>query len=483
LGYHAVRSPSSAHRWVSCTASIGAQKGLKDPGNEDARGGTTCHQASAECLINNTPDASGYLGRKLVFWTHPESESQGETWLDEISERMATECELLHEVEVTQVMVDAIDSYITFIRNLHTVHGGDLLVETRVPVDHITLEQPDAAHAVDEHGDPVIPSGTSDTILLCPPWLIVADAKFGRKKVMAYDVIEPESMDPITLQVIPPKLRMNLQLALYMLGTLRKYGSQYPFTHATAIIVQPFLDHTSEYTCTIEELEELGRWITSRAREIDTNPRFDPSEDNCHFCRASGQCKAQQDAVAELVFGEFMDAIDLDTAKPVPIAMDNKLGSKYAALPMIEEWMKSIHRLVRQELDQGRPVMRNDGKFYHLVPGRASKRMWKDPQEAEATLKAALPEDVIYEKSLISPTTVESLAKRKRNGPPPLLSEEQWETIQATLIKQTPGEQNPVIALSTDPREPLPGAADGFEFADEVPADLADLFDSPQPRK
>lgn len=473
MGYHAKRSPSSAHRWTSCTASIAAQEGKTDNGNDDARNGTCCHQMSAECLEHGTPDASGYLDRVLVFWDHPESGSHGEIWQDEISDAMALQCNFLHEVPVTQKMVDAVDSYVAYIRKLRDDMGATLYVEQRVPIGHITLEEPGV---LDENGRPIVPSGTSDTIFIAAPRLVIADAKFGRQIVMAYDVMEAESMDPITCEPIPPKLRMNLQLALYALGSLHEWELLYDFETVTAIIVQPFLDHISEYTCTVQELRELGEWIKSRAVLIDTDPQFDPSEDNCHYCRAAGQCEAQDNAVAQLVFHEYMDRIDLDTAKPVKPVVDNKLGSRYAAIPMVEEWIKATHRLMRKELDEGRPVMRNDGRFYHMVAGRASARKWNDPAAAEQALRdAGVPEDKLYERKLISPTTVEEMATPKRKGPAPLLNSEQWANIQATLISQTPGEQNPVIALSTDPRPPLPTATDGFDYVD-IPADIADLL-------
>ena len=65
--YHAKLSPSSAHRWTSCTASVGAQDGVPNEGNEAARRGTACHQMLEEMLLTPSIDPQSYLGRTLTF--------------------------------------------------------------------------------------------------------------------------------------------------------------------------------------------------------------------------------------------------------------------------------------------------------------------------------------------------------------------------------------------------------------------------------
>jgi hypothetical protein len=477
MGYHARLSPSSAHRWTSCTASIKAQEGMPNNSNEDARQGTCCHQISAECLINKTPDAQDYLGRVLLFWRHDESGSEGESWEDELD---ATFLDVHYSVTVTQTMVDAVDRYISYVRNAVELTGSVLFVEQRVPIEHITGEGDWVL------GEEIVPEGTpgatwrpasgsSDTVMIAPGVLQIMDAKFGRKKVMAYDVIEGESIDMVTGEIIAPVLRMNLQLALYALGTLKEYGEWFDFTHVKVTIVQPFLDHVSEYSCPVEELLALGEWLKERAALTRTNPVYDPSENNCHFCRASGRCQPQTDAVIKMVFDEFARDVDIDKIEPRKI-YHNDLGSFYAAIPMIETWIGSVRALVAEALREGKDVMRNDGKFYKLVAGSAGDRQWNDAEAAKAKLiEMGLTEDHIYKKKMVGPASIEELAKKKRKGPAPLLTPAQWLTIATELVTQSPGENNPVIALSTDPRPALPKAGDGFDYVD-VPANIADLL-------
>jgi len=122
MAYHAKRSPSSAKVWTDCTASIDAQAGLPDGGSEAARLGTCQHQLSAECLEHGL-DPQSYLGRKMLFWVHPESDSNGEDWESAFTDEFGLPeveqgQEFVHEVVVTQEMIDASASYINFVNQL-----------------------------------------------------------------------------------------------------------------------------------------------------------------------------------------------------------------------------------------------------------------------------------------------------------------------------------------------------------------------------
>lgn len=66
MSYHAKLSPSSAHRWLKCTASIGQSEGIEDAGNEHARWGTVAHLVASEALEAGC-DASEFLGREVLF--------------------------------------------------------------------------------------------------------------------------------------------------------------------------------------------------------------------------------------------------------------------------------------------------------------------------------------------------------------------------------------------------------------------------------
>ena len=300
--------------------------------------------------------------------------------------------------------------------------------------------------------------------------LTVIDSKFGRHRVYASQIVRPAGADVITGEMLPEIRRPNLQLACYALGVLHRYGLLHDYTHVCMVIVQPFLGHTDSYTCTIEELRETEAFLRERAIETRTNPTFRPSAKACHFCLRSGNCEAQTKAVIETSLDGFED---VDTAQPAPVP-ENKLGSLYAAIPMIESWCDAVRVRVRQALLEGRPVVRNDGLAYKLIEGRATRRTWVDEAEAESALLNVADESRVYlPRKVISPAMAEVLSKTKRprGGQviPAVITKDDWASLQHHI---TQGKAQPNIVLETDPNPALPPPADDFE---EVP-DNVDLF-------
>lgn len=301
--------------------------------------------------------------------------------------------------------------------------------------------------------------------------LRVLDSKFGRHRVYASEIVRLAGVCPITGELLPEIRRANLQMACYALGVLHVWELFHNYTHVSMTIVQPFLGHIDEYTCTVEELREVEAYLRTKAIEVRTNPQFRPSAETCHYCLRSGNCEAQTKAVVETALEGFED---VDTAKPVPLP-ENKLGSLYAAIPMIEGWCEAVRARTREALLAGRPVVRNDGLAYKLIEGRATRRTWTDEGEAEAMLLGIAPADRVYVPAkVISPAQAEILSKSKRPPKgqpriPPVVTAEQWASVQR-LIAQ--GQAQPTIVLETDPNPALAPATEGFE---EV-LDNAELF-------
>lgn len=457
--YHAKLSPSSADRWTSCTASVGAQEGLPNEGSEAARLGTVCHQICEEVLSAGA-DPQSYLGLTLLFWYRDEDATHGESWSIDPAwdEFPMTIADVQHRVVVTQEMVDAVVSATEYVKSQQALFGGQLYAEQQVPIGHFTGE-PDAR-------------GTTDVVMLSGTGIHVMDFKFGRHKVHAYEVVTPAYPDIITGETVPEVRRPNLQMACYALGALEKYKEQ-EFTYVTLTIVQPFIGHVSECTFTIEELLAVRDFLAAKAEETRTRPQFVPSSANCHFCRASGDCVAQTKAVVDAALDGFDDVSTASVKKP----SDETLGTLYAVIPLVQNWCKAVEARVRDSLQQGRPVLRNDGLSYKLVEGRSSARQWKDPAAVETAFKQlGLSDELVYAKELISPATAEKLAKapRVKKGETPVtpaISPAQWVELQGLI---TQGQCQPAIALETDPRPSIADATDGFE--DVPPADNSDLF-------
>lgn len=491
MGYHAQLSPSSAHRWTSCTASIKAAFGLPNENNEASMSGTCCHQMSAEMLqvwidrekpADYDMDASPYLGRKMLFWVHRESDTNGEDWEDAFTDDLTglvlpplvkwrdedlgldfeTYAEFTYTMVVTDAFVQAVEAGTTFVMERALQMGGHLEVEQRVPIGHFTGE--------------IGATGTSDVVLIYDDMIESMDFKYGRHKVHAYDTMEPARGDR------PPVLRMNLQLSCYILGAYEKFAHLAPnIRHAKSTIIQPFLNHVSEYQCTIEELVDLrDSFLATKAEETRVQPVFMPSYDNCHYCKArnpadaSRRCKARDAMVLSMATEGFDEAGAV--VVPPPPGVD-QLGVLYAALDFIREWCDDIGARVFQVLKDGGEVRRADGLAYVLVQGRKGDRKWDDPAAVEAKLKhMRLRVDEMYTMKVIGPAVVEKLAKvpkrAKADAPPPRINSLQWKKLQEHI---TQSEGGMTVALETDSRPALPSAAEGFEeVADD--GDIAALL-------
>lgn len=457
MAYHAEKSPSSAHRWGGvngCTASIKAQRGMPNKSGAASRRGTCGHQMCAEVLLGHTDDLQGYLGRTM-WWDDEGYEYFTEDWPhgDE---------EPAEETVVDQELIDQCWMHVDMVRETQRLLGAELYVEERVPIDHIT-------------GEPGA-TGTSDTVLIAGKTCIIMDLKLGRGRVEAYEIVQHASTDIITGELIPEIVEPNEQLAMYCSGTIEKFSAFYDIEDVTLVISQPPLNHTSQWAGTVEELNVTIDRLRAKARECDENPTYNPTPDNCHFCRAAGpSCEAQTKMVLETTLQGFED---VETVQPKPIKQI-ELGTLYAHLPLIQSWCKNLQSQVSQTLTAGIPVVRSDGLSYKLVEGRAGRRQWRDKDEVVRRLKGMrIPDDAIYERSLISPAKAEELAKSRRPkaGEPkaePLISKLQWTRLQQ-LMSQSHGK--PTVALETDPR-PAVATTDGFEDVPTAEDELnSDLF-------
>lgn len=459
MGYHARKPPSSAHRWggrEACTASVVSQDGYANGGSGVARMGTCGHQMCAEMLVTGI-DPQSYLGRTMVFWMHPESDCSGEDWQDRFN-IMADSCvEIVATHVVDQELIDLCMAHVEYVRQRVVLTDAALYVENSVPIDHITGE--------------VGATGSADVILTYDDTIEVIDLKLGRTPVSAYEVVVPAHNDIVTGEHVAEQVDPNEQLAMYVSGAMRYTGLE--FDNVILTISQPPLKSISQWSGTVAQLNSTIDRIAQRAIECDLNPTFRPSASNCHFCRASGNCAAQTEAVISEALVGFGD---VETAAPAPIN-ERRLGDLFAALPMVQDWCSAVMDRTRAALTAGESVVRSDGLSYKLVKGKAGARKWTDESAAvQALFNGGLPESVVYEKSVISPTTASKLAtpKKAKKGeqPAPLvLDPDLWARMQEFIIQ---GEGQPTIVLETDPRPALSMTA-GF---DDVPDQISNIPNS-----
>lgn len=379
---HALLSPSGAHRWTRCPGSVVLEAGQPDNTSHYARWGTVAHEvagiilgelAEVEGLAEWSPRcAEGYVGR--VF------DVEG------------------HQIEFDMELADCVNDYVAHVESFWEP-GDILIVEQAVPLEHITGEKG--------------ATGTSDCIILKPKQreIVVIDLK-GGKGVQ----VDAEN---------------NEQALMYAAGAVEEHDIFHgPFDTFRSVIIQPRLNHVSEWAFDREVFEaevERLREAAARAQALialaPTNtvgPDLHPGEKQCKFCKAKAVCPALRGAVTTGLHHtagpasveEFADltlpkqASAAASFKVEAGAVDNdKLAEAMRAAPLIEDWLNAVRAEVERRLLDGQEV-----PGYYLGVGKRGNRAWGDAALAAERLKAArLKADAIWERKLISPTKAEKL--------------------------------------------------------------------------
>lgn len=322
------------------------------------------------------------------------------------------------EEEVVQVYVD-------YVRR--EADGGVLWVEERIDFSHVV--------------DVPASTGTADAIILLDQTAKIIDLKTGRGvKVDAED---------------------NPQAMLYALGALELTSLLSDVKIVKLVIVQPRLDHTSEWEISVDDLIAWGKTVKAPAQEAVAyvgvqklpDEAFQPTEHGCRFCRAKAHCPALAAHVEETIGAKFEDLGDDVVNDDVTSIGLNRLSVCMASVGLIEDWCKGIRARVEKELLAGNAV---DG--FKIVQGRKGARKWSSEKEAEAALKTMkLKVDQMYDYKLISPTTAEKLAKQG------VIGKRQWPALQQ-MITQADGGLS--VAPASDPRPAFSSTASASDFED-----------------
>ena len=268
-------------------------------------------------------------------------------------------------VTVTQDMLDYVMVYVNYVKSI----SGELFVEQRVDFSHIA---PDGF-------------GTSDAIVINDSVMTIVDLKYGKGVRVDAD--------------------NNTQGILYALGTVNDYGMLFNIKTINIVIVQPRLDHISEWSIGIDELNRWGERLKQAAELTATEnaPRV-PGEKQCQWCKAKATCPA----LNKLTESTLMTSFDnLETSKPetltdeqLRIALDNK--------KLILAWFDAIETIVTDRLTGG-----NAFNGYKLVEGR-SNRAWRDEDATAKALIGVIDMDKLYISKLISPAQAEKELGKSR---------------------------------------------------------------------
>jgi hypothetical protein len=423
---HALFSPSSAYTWIACKASTAAQLGQPDESSEYADDGTASHELAKWCLDAGN-DAAAYMGRVI-----------------KVGER---------EFEVDEERAEYVQMYLDSIRErieAYKLTGArvEMFVEQRLSIEHITGERG--------------AKGTSDCVL-------IAVWEDGRAEICVIDLKYGRGVEVSAVE--------NYQGMIYAEAARNEHADFYDFTNVRIVIHQPRVNpKPSEWEITPAALQQ---WIAQTAKpaaeqgmlyveSVDFVPLtlgdFVPGEKQCKFCKAKAVCPALAKHVEDTIGSEFEAMAnpatpDGDVQYAVDTLDNDRLGTIYASLDLIDSWAKAVRGRIEHELLAGNVV-----PGVKLVQGRRGARQWSSAEEAEALLKSMrLKQEQMYNFKVISPTQAEKLLKTE--------SPRRWKKAEA-LVTQRDGK--PSVAPESDARPALVIApvADDFEAVTEDGGDL-----------
>ncbi len=455
---HAYLSPSSSGRWTMCHAAPrreeGREEGRPDNAQQATRDGTVMHDLAEKCLkagddlaLSQALGKDAFVqGNGTVLYCMAGDDGLG-TRIDE------------EFIEHTQV-------YIDFVRKM--AMGGELLVEERLSIEHITGE-PDA-------------KGTSDSVIIFPEELCIIDLKGGYKKVFAKYKLQGAhfSTAPKTIQTKAlfgngPGHKPNTQLLMYAEAAREVHSLFHEFKRVRIIIVMPRIGFVDEHVMEMEEFTTWVQWVREQAEATrQADAKAFPHEDVCGYCKAF-PCPEAERAALEIALGDFDD---LETAKPIDIPRNGyALGALKHKVPFLRKFCDAVDGIVAAELAMGNPV---DG--WKRVMGDEGDREWGDEKAVASTMDGfGLTWDQYTVSKVMGPAGIEKLVRGPRSKHKPL-SKDQWEALQE-FITRPPA--TPKVVPADDPRAALlANPADDFDELNE-PVDLfettandenADLF-------
>lgn len=232
---HALLSPSSAHRWLNCTAAPRLEDGIEDKGSDFAAEGTLAH---------------AYCAQKLKYFLGLPTDAEDDEIADFYADYHSGEMDEYTDAYVAIVLAK-------FNEAKERTTDAQLLVETRLSFGNYI---PDAF-------------GTADAIIIADGTMEVIDFKYGKGvKVSAVD---------------------NPQMMIYALGAYDKFSFDYNIERVKMTIVQPRIDNLSEDERSVKDLLSWAAdTLTPKAREAYAGNGPQVPGSWCQFCKVKSQCRA-----------------------------------------------------------------------------------------------------------------------------------------------------------------------------------------------
>lgn len=260
-GQHALLSPSSAHRWMNCTASPRLEASVEDSGSPYAQEGTLAH---AYCAMK----LKSHMGLDTACEEKEIAQLDGRYHTGEMDE---------HTDTYKAIVMEKFNAARTATKD------ALLLVEARLDFSEYVPEA----------------FGTSDATIIADGLMEVIDFKYGKG--------------------VRVSAENNEQMMIYALGAYLRHSFEYRIDRVRMTIVQPRIDNLSEFEMTAAELMEWAeKELRPKAVEaFGGNGTQNPGE-WCQFCKVKCGCKA----LAEKCAGTALGNPDPGLLSPEKMASD-----------------------------------------------------------------------------------------------------------------------------------------------------------------
>ena len=325
---HALLSASGADRWLNCTPSPRLEEQFAEKASSYAQEGTLAHE---------------FADIRLRLASHQITQEQ----------HNIIEGDLMASPFYSKEMLNEVDKYVDFVMETYA--------EARMRTDGAVLSVEEKIDLTEYIEDGF---GTNDAVILADGILDVCDLKYGKGvKVSAVD---------------------NSQLKLYGLGALFFHELSYDIHTVRLNIIQPRLNHTSQWSIPADDLRNWGeKTVKPLAKKAYAGKGVQKAGDWCRWCKAKATCATLAARVNKLAAKDFDD---------VHFLTDDQVIEVFKNLSMISMFTEALKSYVLEEAKKGK---RWPG--FKLVRG-SSRRKWTD----EEAVKQALEEEMFEEHEYVT---------------------------------------------------------------------------------
>jgi len=395
---HSILPPSSAKSWSRCTSSVHLMKTCADHIPED-RGSIYAAEGS---------QAHDYAEQILTGKLDPA----------DLPAQFAPVLE-----------------YTSRCQTLRNRWGGIDLVEAKVPLFYLPEQ-----------------TGTVDFALLCEQGLFIRDLKYGAG--------------------VPVSAEENEQLAIYARSLIDDLSLMYEIHEELPVSLgiisprYPGVEIEQLWTTTVAELRKFCEPIEQAAKDIllaINDPiafihakrplKYDPSVDNCRWCKAKAVCRFRYVQAFEAVDAAIIDDFEVledETAITIPtvdLMTEKQIVAIYRRRKELQAILDGVEKYLLEKAVTGSPAPGTK-----LVEGRQGNAAWTDEQAAAKALTGIVSEDNLYTRKIISPTKALEQVKDK---------DKEWvKAFKAKFTTRAPGK--PVVATIDDPRPSIAAPTDAF---------------------